>query len=82
MPYEYWCAECDAVSPERRDRRVDAEDDGVTHRRATHGGLAPAAGDGVRPVHAAARGDGCLPSGSFLFFAFLLFAVLANCWGR
>lgn len=82
MPYEYWCAACDAVSPERRDREADAMDDGVAHRRDEHGGLAPAAGDGVRPVHSAARGDGCLPSGSFLFFAFLLLAVLANCWGR
>lgn len=82
MPYEYWCAQCEAISPARRDRRVDAEDELLAHRHATHGGLAPAGGDGVRLVHAEARGDGCLPSGSFLFVAFLLFAVLANCWGR
>lgn len=82
MPYEYWCRSCDAVSPDRRDRRADIEDELVAHRRAAHGGLAPAAGDGVRLVHDAARGDGCLPSGSFLFMAFLLLAVLANCWGR
>lgn len=82
MPYEYFCRSCDAVSPERRDRHADAEDDLVQHRRTAHGGLAPASGDGVRPVHAEARGDGCLPSGSLLFFVFLLAAVLANCWGR
>lgn len=82
MPYEYWCRACDAVSPERRDRRADAEDELVEHRRQAHGGLRPAAGDGVRAVHDASRGDGCLPSGSFLFFMFLLAAVLANCWGR
>jgi hypothetical protein len=33
-------------------------------------------------VHADARGDGCLPSGSFLGLLFLLALVLANCWGR
>ncbi|MBA4865933.1 hypothetical protein H1V43_32230 [Streptomyces sp. PSKA54] len=82
MPYEYWCAECRARSPERRERRADAEDELVQHRHAAHGGLAPAAGDGVRHVHDESRGDGCLPSGSFLFFMFLLAAVLANCWGR
>ncbi|MDX3398431.1 hypothetical protein [Streptomyces sp. ME01-18h] len=82
MPYEYWCRQCDAVSPERRDRSADAEDELVEHRRTAHGGLAPTAGDGVRRVHDEARGDGCLPSGSFLFVAFLIFAVLANCWGR
>lgn len=82
MPYQYECRQCEAVSPARRDREADAEDELVAHRRAAHGGLAPAAGDGVRLVHDAARGDGCLPSGSFLFMAFLLLAVLANCWGR
>ncbi|UOB09089.1 hypothetical protein MQE23_08490 [Streptomyces sp. HP-A2021] len=82
MPYEYWCRQCAAVSPQRRPRRVDAEDELVEHRRHTHGGLAPAAGDGVRPVHDEARGDGCLPSGSWLFALFLLAAVLSNCWGR
>lgn len=82
LPYEYFCRACDAVSPERRARQADAEDDGVAHRRDAHGGLAPAGGDGVRPVHDASRGDGCLPSGSWLFFLFLLAAVLSNCWGR
>ncbi|MGW2692359.1 hypothetical protein ACWC3Y_10915 [Streptomyces sp. NPDC001296] len=82
MPYEYWCGGCRAVSPDRRDRRADAEDELVQHRATAHGGLAPADGDGVRPVHAETRGDGCLPSGSFLFFLVLLAALLSNCWGR
>lgn len=82
MPYEYFCRSCDAVSQERRDREADAEDELVEHRRTAHGGLKPTDGDGVRHVHSEARGDGCLPSGSFLFVAFLVFAVLANCWGR
>ncbi|MER5715738.1 hypothetical protein [Streptomyces sp. NPDC002132] len=82
MPYEYWCRACDAVSPYRHGRRDDAEEDLVEHRRSAHGGLAPAGGDGVRTVHDAARGDGCLPSGSWLFALFLLAAVLSNCWGR
>lgn len=81
MPYEYFCRECDAVSPARRDRQADAEDEGVEHRRAAHGGLAPAAGDGVRHVHAEARGDGFLPSGSCLAVLFILALVLANCRG-
>ncbi|MFG3170591.1 hypothetical protein [Streptomyces sp. NPDC048200] len=82
MPYEYWCAPCDASSPSRRDRREDAEDELVEHRRATHGGLRPNDGDGVRRVHADSRGDRLLPSGSCLFWVFLLAAMLANCWGR
>lgn len=82
MPFLYWCRQCEAVSPERRARRADAEDELLQHRHSTHGGLAPAAGDGVREVHDQTRGDGCLPSGSALFIAFLLLAVLANCWGR
>lgn len=82
MPYLYECRQCAARSPERHDRREDADDEQARHRAAVHGGLAPAAGDGVRPVHAEARGDGCLPSGSFLFFAFLLLALLASCWRR
>ncbi|MGW2209926.1 hypothetical protein [Streptomyces sp. NPDC001781] len=82
MPYVYWCRQCEAVSPAQHARSADAEDELVEHRRAAHGGLAPASGDGVQPVHDEARGDGCLPSGSFLFMAFLVFAVLANCWGR
>lgn len=82
MPYEYFCRACDAVSPERRERREDAEDDGVEHRRATHGGLAPAAGDDVRHVHAEARGDGFLPRNTLWAVLFLLALVLANCWGH
>jgi hypothetical protein len=82
MPYEYWCRSCDAVSPEQRERRVDAEDELVEHRRDTHGGLRPNAGDGVRRVHAEARGDGILPSGSWLAALVLLALLLANCWGR
>lgn len=82
MPYEYECRQCEARSPKRHDHREDAETERAEHQRTVHGGLAPAAGDGIRAVHAEARGDGCLPSGSFLFMAFLLLAVLANCWGR
>lgn len=82
MPYEYWCAQCASRSPDRCDRRADAEAEQQHHRATVHGGLAPSAGDGVRPVHDEARGDGFLPSGSCLFIAFLLAAVLANCWGR
>ena len=82
MPYEYWCRACDAVSPVRHSRREDAEGERVEHRRAAHGGLAPADGDGIRAVHDPARGDGCLPSGSWLFMLALLVAVLSNCWGR
>lgn len=82
MPYEYWCAECRSRSPERHDRRADADAEQGQHRAMVHGGLAPAAGDGVRPVHAEARGDGCLPSGSFLFVLFLIAAVVSSCWQR
>ncbi len=82
MPYEAWCGHCDVVSPERRAREADAEDELIEHRRTAHGGLRPAAGDGVRHVHADARGDGCLPAGSFWALLFLLALVLANCWGR
>lgn len=82
MPYQYWCAACDAVSPARRDHREEAEADLDTHRSNTHGGLSPAAGDGVRSVHAESRGDGILPRGSGLAVLFLLALVLANCWGR
>lgn len=81
MPHQYWCNACSAVS-ERYDRRVDAEAEQLRHRSAGHGGLAPAAGDGIRQVHVESRGDGCMPSGSLLFFLFLLAALLANCWGR
>ncbi|MCX5601599.1 hypothetical protein OOK29_25955 [Streptomyces phaeochromogenes] len=82
MPYEYFCYGCDAVSPERRARRDDAEDELVEHRRQEHGGLRPDLGDGVRQVHAEARGDRFLPNGSCLGVLFLLALVLANCWGR
>lgn len=82
MPYEYFCRSCEAVSPEQRERRADAEDDLVAHRREAHGGLRPTAGDGVRRVHAEARGDGLLPSGSLWGLLFLLAVVLVNCWGR
>jgi hypothetical protein len=82
MPYEYECRQCKARSPRRHDREGDAGAEREQHRASAHGGLAPAAGDRVRRVHDEARGDGCLPSGSFLFVAFLVFAVLANCWGR
>lgn len=82
MPHEYFCRACDAVSPEQRERQADAEDDLVEHRRDTHGGLRPNAGDGVRRVHAEARGDGILPSGSWLAALVLLALLLANCWGR
>ena len=81
MPYEYFCRACDAVSPTRRERRGDAENDGAEHRQAVHGGLAPAAGDGVRRVHADARGDGLLPRNTGWALLFLLFLILANCWG-
>lgn len=80
MPYVYWCAQCQARSEEPRDRRDDADDERAEHRATEHGGLAPAAGDGVRAVHAAGRTGSC--SGSLLFVLFLLAAVLANCWGR
>ena len=82
MPYEYWCQQCQSRSPDRHDRRDDAEAEQQHHRATVHGGLAPAAGDGVRPVHAEERGDGCLPSGSFLFVLFLMAAILSSCWGR
>lgn len=82
MPYEYECRQCEARSPRRHDHAGGAEDEREQHRAAAHGGLAPAAGDGIRRVHAEARGEGCLPSGSLLFFLFLLGSVLSNCWGR
>lgn len=82
MPFEYRCNGCHVQSPHRHDQRDDADEEQERHRRDAHGGLAPAAGDGVRRVHAEARGDGCLPSGSFWALLFLLALVLANCWGR
>ncbi|MFB6679615.1 hypothetical protein ACFCWG_45990 [Streptomyces sp. NPDC056390] len=79
MPYVYWCAQCQARSEEPHDRRDDADDQRAEHRATEHGGLTPAAGDGVRVVRAQGRYS-C--SGSLLFVLFLLAAVLANCWGR
>lgn len=81
MPYIYECRACDAVSPVRHDRREDADTDLAEHRRATHGGLAPTQGDGVRHVHAQGRGDGLLPAGWPWALLFLLGLVLANCQG-
>jgi hypothetical protein len=82
MPHEYFCRACDAVSPQQRAREADAKEELVTHRRDAHGGLRPAAGDGVRHVHAEARGDGCLPSGSFWALLFFLALLLSNCRGH
>lgn len=82
MPWIYECRACEASSAEQRDRSEDAEDELVEHRREAHGGLKPDAGDGVRRVHAEARGDGCLPAGSWWALLFLLALLLSNCWGR
>lgn len=82
MPYVYECRQCGAHSPRQHARSEDAETEQEQHRADSHGGLAPAAGDGVRRVHAEARGDGCLPSGSFWAALFFLAVLLANCWGR
>lgn len=82
MPYVYECHACEAVSPEQRERQADAEDELIEHRRDAHGGLRPTAGDGVRRVHAEARGDGVLPAGWPVAALVLLVLVLANWWGR
>lgn len=82
MPYVYECRACEAVSPEQHERSVDAADELVEHRRAAHGGLKPEAGDGVRRVHAEARGDGVLPAGWPVAALVLLALLLANWWGR
>lgn len=82
MPYEYFCTPCDAVSPERRARSEDAQDELVEHRRAAHGGLRPRGGDGVRQVHAEARGDGVLPAGWGWAAVFLSLLVLAKFLGH
>jgi len=82
MPWLYECRACDATSVERWERREDAEDDLVEHRRTTHGGLAPTAGDGVRRVHAEARGDGALPAGWGWAVLFLIAVLVLNWWGR
>lgn len=82
MPWIYECRACEASSGERRERRDDAEDELVEHRRTAHGGLKPDAGDGVRQVHAAGRGDGVLPAGWPWALLVLLALLLANWWGR
>ncbi|MGW5409010.1 hypothetical protein [Streptomyces spiralis] len=82
MPYEYECHQCEVRSPRRHDQRAQADADQDEHRAAAHGGLAPAAGDGVRRVHAESRGDGRLPAGWPWALAFFLALLLANCWGR
>lgn len=82
MPWIYECRACEASSAEQWERRDDAEDELVEHRRSTHGGLRPDAGDEVRRVHAASRGDGVLPSGWGWALLVLLVLMLANCWGR
>ncbi|WP_069769776.1 hypothetical protein [Streptomyces sp. LUP30] len=81
MPWIYECRACEARSPEERERRDDAEDELVEHRRRVHGGLRPDAGDEVRRVHAAARGDGVLPAGWGWALLVLLALLLANCRG-
>ena len=82
MPFIYECRACEARSPEERERRDDAEDELVEHRRTAHGGLRPDAGDEVRSVHAAARGDGFLPAGWPWALVVLLLLMLSNWWGR
>lgn len=82
MPHEYFCQACEAVSPERRERQADAEDELIEHRRDAHGGLRPTAGDGVRRVHAEACGGGVLPAHWGWALLFLLALLLADCWGR
>jgi hypothetical protein len=82
MPWIYECRACSAVSAQQWERRDDAEDELVEHRRAAHGGLRPDAGDGIRQVHATARGDGPLPAGWPWALLFLLALLLSNCWGR
>lgn len=82
MPWIYECRACEAASAEQHERRDDAEDELVEHRRIAHGGLKPNAGDGVRQVHSAARGDGVLPAGWGWAVLVLLGLLLANCWGR
>lgn len=81
MPHEYFCRACDVVSPEQHQREPDAEQELVEHRRTTHGGLRPTAGDGVRHVHSEARGDGLLPAHWPWALLFLLGLLLANCSG-
>lgn len=85
MPYEYFCNQCEAVSPDQRERQADAEQELVDHRRDAHGSLRPAAGDGVRHVHSEARGDGLLPAHwpwALLFLAGLLLANWMGMLGR
>lgn len=82
MPYMYECRACDAASPARHDQREDAEDEQEQHRAASHGGLVPAAGDGVRRVHAEGRGDGILPAGWPYALGFLVALLVWNWWSR
>lgn len=82
MPWVYECRACDAVSPRQQDRRDGADGEQERHRADAHGGLAPAAGDGVRRVHAEVRGDGFLPAGWGWALLVLLALMLSNCWGR
>jgi hypothetical protein len=81
MPYIYFCRACEALSPEQRERRIDAEEEIVEHRREAHGGLRPMAGDEVRRVHAEARGGRLFPAHTWLAALFLLALLLANCRG-
>lgn len=82
MAYVYECHQCVARSPEPHSWRSDAEAERDSHRDAVHGGLAPAAGDGVRRARSDERDDGPLPNGGLLAVLILLALVLANCWGR
>lgn len=82
MPYVYECYQCEARSPHQHDHPGGAEAEQERHRTSAHGGLAPSAGDGVRQVHAQARGDGCLPAGSFWAVLFFLALLASSCWGR
>lgn len=82
MPFVYECRQCDARSPAQHGHREDADAEQEQHRADAHGGLAPAAGDGVRRVHADARGEGFLPVGSGWALLFVLALMLSNCWGR
>ncbi|MEV4227272.1 hypothetical protein AB0J81_09210 [Streptomyces bobili] len=82
MPWIYECRQCDARSPAQHDHRDGADAEQERHRTDAHGGLAPAAGDGVRRVHADVRGEGFLPAGWGWALLVLLALMLSNCWGR
>lgn len=81
MPYLYLCRQCRTQAPAKRDHREDAEQDQADHRDRAHGGHAPIDGDGIEHVHSDSRGDGLLPRNTGWAVLFLLFLVLANCWG-